>query len=119
MTCDNQGNVSNPEKHQLLLLLLLPQVRVGGEVGGGGPGGGEGDVGADGGKVQQSTVVACRALPPEALRAAEAGRGQDQNCQQVHQTGSLISAKYESYMAERWFWNKLQNLEDALVEQRC
>ena len=49
MTCDNQGNVSNPEKHQLLLLLLLPQVRVGGEVGGGGPGGGEGDVGADGG----------------------------------------------------------------------
>ena len=64
MTCDNHGNVSNPEKHQLPLLLLLPQVRVGGQVGGGGPGGGEGDVGADGRKVQESTVVSCRALPP-------------------------------------------------------
>ena len=67
-------------------------------------------MGADVRKVHESTVVACRALPPEALGVAEAGRDQDQDCQQVHQTGSLISAKYESHTAEPWFWNKLQNL---------
>ena len=99
MTCHNQGNVSNPKKHQLLLPLLLPQfgVRVDGQVGWGRPGGGKGDVWADGRKVQESTVVACGALPPEALHAADPGRDQDQDCQQLHQTGSLISAKYEQY----------------------
>ena len=65
-------------------------------------------MGADGRKVHESTVVACRALPPEALGVAEAARDQDQDCQQVHQTGSLISAKYESHTTEPWFWNKLK-----------
>ena len=49
MTCDNEGNVANPEKQQLPLLLRLSQVEVDGQVGGDRPGGGEGDVGADGG----------------------------------------------------------------------
>ena len=66
MTCDNQGNVADPEKHKLLLLLLLSQVAVNGQVGGGGPGGGKGDVGADGWEVQESTIVAGRPLPAEA-----------------------------------------------------
>ena len=66
MTCDNQGNVADPEKNKLLLLLLLVQVEVDGHVGGGGPGGGEGDVGADGWEVEESTIVACRSLPAEA-----------------------------------------------------
>ena len=49
MTCDNEGNVADPEKQQLSLLLRLSQVEVNGQVGGDGPGVGEGDVGADGG----------------------------------------------------------------------